>query len=89
MNGMQNQWWQGELIHHLGFIIAVTKVRNVVFMRDIGLSDDHRTRCHSVSNGAEELNQTVRLFKMDAACSGDLPHKADRIKADIARPSIR
>ena len=86
MNSMQHQRWQGELIDHLGFIFTITEVRDIVFMRDVCLGNDHRAGCHSVGNRTEKLDKAVCLLKMDAAGSWNLPHKPNGVEANVTRP---
>ncbi len=86
MDGVQHKRRQRELINHLRFIFTITKVRDVVFMRNVCLRNQHRTWSHPVRDGAEKLNKAMRLFQMNAVCSRDFPHKADGIQADITSP---
>ena len=70
MHRMQHQRGQRELINHLRFIFAVTEVSNVIFMRNVRLGDNHRSRGDSLGNGAEKLDELMGLLKVDAVCSG-------------------
>ena len=54
---MQHQRRQRELINHLRFIFAVTEVRDVIFMRNVRLGDNHRAGGNRLGNGAEMLDE--------------------------------
>ncbi|MBA7554851.1 hypothetical protein ES705_47487 [subsurface metagenome] len=71
--GIQHQGRQGKLVDKLGFIIAVTEIRYIIFMRHIGFGNDHYPGGYNIENSAKELHNRMGLFKMYAAGADCLP----------------
>ena len=54
-------------------------------MRNVSFRDNDRTRGDSICDSAEQLNQTMGLFKVDTGCAWDFPHEPHRIKSNVIR----
>ena len=89
MDSVQHQRRQGKLIDHLRFVMTVAEVADVIFMRHVGFGDDHRTGRDRIGNSAEQLNQQMGFFQMDAARAGGFPHIADGVETHIVRAFLQ
>jgi hypothetical protein len=79
---VEEQGRQGEIVDHLGFVIAAAEIRDIFSVGDVGFGDHDGLRSNFVQNEAHQLDDAVGFFKVDAGCTDFLPQIGDGIKAD-------
>ena len=82
VNGIQQQWRQTELIHHVCFIMTVAKIADILLMRDIRFSEHQGSWNNLVENTPHQLDRRMCPGKMNAFSTGLLPQKSDCIETN-------
>ena len=82
---MKDERRKRKVIDELRFILSIAEIGNVLFVRHIGFGDEMDMRGNVIKHGAQELNDGVRLRKVNAGGADLLPKICDGIETNELR----
>ena len=81
LQGVEEKWRQGELVDNMCFI-AVAEVGDILILRHVCLRDEKNVRRQQLNDVAEQLDDLVRLWQVNAWRAEILPQVGDGVESE-------